>query len=281
MTFEDAAVHEARQRHVLVHEEDERVVRAHRHQVDHPLAHAVDVVEAGTVEAERHAGPRECLVHRVELSRPQRHAVHRVRPDDAGDESECLRAVYFARRGLRIVGRDHRGADQALGIRRGPVGDPVVPHLVRRDREVDVGEASEGLAEPAVEHRDVDPLGVHHRQSLLRIPAPGVEVVGVPQRVAEVLVLVHPGVAETGEPHRDRDVVLDQHVLRPDLVRVADPRAPLAHRRRELGLPEVDRLADVAVGVDHDVLAAARELDHVGPLVTRPRSWRTFGGSDS
>ena len=33
----------------------DRVVRAHRHQVDHPLADAVDVVEPGTVQAERHA----------------------------------------------------------------------------------------------------------------------------------------------------------------------------------------------------------------------------------
>ena len=66
MPFEDAAVHEAGQGHVLVHEQDERVMRTHRHQVDHPLADAVDVVQAGTVQAERHTRPRQRFVHRVE-----------------------------------------------------------------------------------------------------------------------------------------------------------------------------------------------------------------------
>ena len=173
--------------------------------------------------------------------------------------------MHLLRCGARVVGRNHRGADEPLGIGRGPVRDPVVPNLVRRDREVDVGEAAERLAEAAVEHRDVDALAVHHRESLLRIPSARVEVVGIAQGVAEVLVLVHSGVAEPGETHRDGHVVLDQDVLGPELVRVADPRSALPHRRREVRLPEVDRFADVAVGVDHDVVAAACELDHSDP----------------
>ena len=61
------------------------------------------------------------------------------------------------------------------------------------------------------------------------------------------------------------DVVLDQHLLGLDAVVVAHPRSPLAHRRGKFALPEVDRFADVAVGVDHDVVAAACELDHSDP----------------
>jgi hypothetical protein len=51
--------------HVLVHEQDERAMRTHRHQVDHAFADAVDVVQAGTVQAERHTH-HQCFVHRIE-----------------------------------------------------------------------------------------------------------------------------------------------------------------------------------------------------------------------
>ena len=144
----------------------------------------------------------------------------------------------------------------------GPVGDPVVPHLVRRDREVDVVEAAERLTESAVEDGDVDAFGVHHLEAFLGVPAARVEVVGIAQRVAELLVAVHARVAEPGEPHRDRDVVLDQHLLGADAVVVAHPRSALSHRRGKFALPQVDRLAHVAIGVDHHVRASARELPH-------------------
>ena len=94
------------------------------------------------------------------------------------------------------------------------------------------------------------------------VPSARVEVVGIAQRVAELLVPVHARVAEPGEPHRDGHVVLDQDLLGPELVVVAHPRSPFSHRRGKVALPEVDRLAHVAIGVDHHVRAAARELPH-------------------
>jgi hypothetical protein len=133
---------------------------------------------------------------------------------------------------------------------------------VRRDRELDVVEAAERLAEAAVEDRHVDALGVHHLQALVGVPPARVEVVGVDERVAELLVLVHAGIAEPGEPHRDGDVVLHQDLLGADAVVVAHPRAALTHRWGKLALPEVDWLAHVAIGVDHHVRAPARELPH-------------------
>ena len=60
-------------------------------------------------------------------------------------------------------------------------------------------------------------------------------------------------------------MVLDQHLLRADLVGMADAGPALAHRGRQLPFPEVDRLADVTVGVDHDVLGTAREVVHAVP----------------
>src|SRR5689334_1880607 len=50
VALEHAAVHEPREGEVLVHEQDQCVVRAHGHQVDHALAHAVDVEQTGAVE---------------------------------------------------------------------------------------------------------------------------------------------------------------------------------------------------------------------------------------
>ena len=97
---------------------------------------------------------------------------------------------------------------------------------------------------------------------LVGVPAPRVQVVGISQRVAELLVLVHARVAEPGEAHRDGDVVLHQHLLGADAVVVAHPWSAFTHRRGKFALPEVDRLAHVAISVDHHVRAAARELPH-------------------
>ena len=106
------------------------------------------------------------------------------------------------------------------------------------------------------------PSASMHRQTLLGVPAARVEVLGVAQRVAELLVPVHARVAEPGEPHRDGDVVLDQHLLGADALVVANPRPSFSHRRGKFALPQVDRLAHVAIGVDHHVFATARELPH-------------------
>src|SRR5581483_2540694 len=138
--------------------------------------------------------------------------------------------------------------------------------------------------EPAVQHGHVDALGVHDLDALARVPPAAVQVLGVAQRVAEVLVLVHARVAEPGEPGRDADVVLNEHLL--DAVGVeADARPALAHRRGEVALPQVDGLADVPVRVDHDMLAPAYEFPHGGtPLwwahpTERPRLPASVPGS--
>src|SRR5262249_22889473 len=93
--------------------------------------------------------------------------------------------------------------------------------------------------------------------ALVRVEACRVHVL-VAQRVAEVLVLLHAGVAETGEAHRDADAVLDEELLGPELVVEPDARGHVAHRRGKVALPQVDGLAHVAVGVDDDRAAAVR-----------------------
>jgi hypothetical protein len=86
-----------------------------------------------------------------------------------------------------------------------------------------------------------------------------VEIFRVAQRVAEILVLVQARVAEPRESHRNRDVILHEHLLRSRVGGEAHARPTRAQARRQVLLPEVDRLAHVAVGVDHDVVRAAKE----------------------
>ena len=240
------------ERHVLIDEEDHRVVRARRHQVDHPLAHALDVVQAGAVQAERDARapasasyigskcgdqsgtPSTGFGRMTPATQP--HGRDAVRPRAPRPPGSCggITAVPTRRSGAA----DTQSAIQSFHT------------WWRRDREVDVVDAAEGLAEPAVEHRDVDALFVEHLERVPSASKPAGLRSSVAHRVAEVLVVVHARVAEAGEPHRDADVVLDQHLLGPSSSLQRTRRPALAHRRRQVALPEVGRLADVPVGVD-------------------------------
>src|ERR1700752_2898279 len=81
-----------------------------------------------------------------------------------GRTTPATRPRPWARSASRAAAAGSCNGSKAVPPSRGPVRrrelrDPVVPDLVAGDRELDVLEAAEGLAETRVEHGDVDALG--------------------------------------------------------------------------------------------------------------------------
>ena len=93
----------------------------------------------------------------------QRPIVVRVRPREAGLQSESRDAARFVGGALRILQRQRADADEPIGCLRAPVGEPVVVDLARLDREIGVLDRAELQAEA----RDTSP-----RRRCLRRRAP-------------------------------------------------------------------------------------------------------------
>ena len=184
----------------------------------------------------------------------ERALVVRVRPCEPRDETAVADPVRLAGGFVGVLHRERADSLETVGRNRAPLGDPVVVDRARLHRERRVGDAAELEAEAGVHHRDVDPLGVEHLHPLVGIEPGRVAVLVVPA-LAEVLVAL-PRVAEADETTFGRHRVLDETFVETGRLVPAQPDPAIAHRRREVPLPQVGGLAQVPVGID-DVLGAA------------------------
>jgi hypothetical protein len=105
----------------------------------------------------------------------------------------CARSTSRAA-GLRVVRGDHR-----VGISRSRSADAQSAiqsfQTCGTPPRVPCPRSRRAPAESAVEHRDVDALGVHHAQALPRIDTAAMQVVGIAERVTEIFVAVLASVA--------------------------------------------------------------------------------------
>ena len=111
--FEHAAVDQVRQRHLLVELEDQRVVRARRHQIPEVARRAGHVGEPGGVQGEREPGLLERLPDRCVHLVVEVPVVVGVRAGEAADQPEVADAVRLRGRGLRVLHGERADADEA------------------------------------------------------------------------------------------------------------------------------------------------------------------------
>ena len=113
-TLEHAAVGEVRQRQLLVDQQDQRVVRARRHQSAERARRARHVGEARGMERDRQTRLRERFPHRRVRPVVQRPVVVRVRSRESGLQSEPRDAVHLFGRALRVLQRQRADAGEPI-----------------------------------------------------------------------------------------------------------------------------------------------------------------------
>ena len=181
--------------------------------------------------------------------------VVRVRPDEAATEAQLL--LGKAHLGDRQIDRlqwQHRHTEQAVGIRLAVIGEPAVISAAGRSGELGVMDRAGEQAEARIEEGGVDAVGIHIRDALVRIEPARLAVLILHRVVDDTL----PG-ADRADPADAALAVADRVLLDDEplfaVLLLDDPRRPVAERRVDVFVPEVQRLEDVTVGVD-DVVSA-------------------------
>ena len=269
--LEHAAVDEVRQRHHLVDDRDQRVVRPRRHQVHHraatrPACRRGRRCAARAGARSPRAPPTPACTPGGGTGRP----LYAFGRHEAADEPEVAGCGAPRGRGL---------PDPASAARRRPRGGRARASTTRRSsrcrprhdahRELGVLDAAELEAEAGVHHGEVDALGVEHLHPLVRVEPGRVQVLVVAaaarsRRRARPRCRVRRG--------RGRSTIRSSTQA---LVVARWPRSSAGGCRgrrggREVALPEVGRLADVAVGVDDVVGVGLRGASAMVAASTEP-----------
>ena len=186
----------------------------------------------------------------------------RVGPQKAAAHPELLAGVaHLLDRELDRLHRQHRDAEQPVGIGLAVIREPAVIGAAHRGGEVGVFDRAGEEAQARVEERGVDAVGVHIDHARVRIE-PALLPFGVFQAVERDVALPYADRAEAADPARiAQQFALDAEAL---LAVVIDDKArpALAEFGIDVPVPQVERLEDVAVGVDHVVSACHRQSLH-------------------
>ena len=250
MPLQDAAQAEAAHREHLL---DGVAVHVLQHRVAGELLADLPQLRAGAlVESQGHfqlleRGPQGLVVGivpvpAVHLVRPQEHAAETELPDTAA----CLRhRVVDVERG------DHPGAEQALGVLLAELVQPVVVRARhgRGESRLHVGNGQGEEAPRGIDHRDVDALDVHRLDLNLRGPAPLLERPPALLVLRMVMPVAAPAAIGVRGDAPPRLAVPGQAQV-PGVL--GEPlRGAIPERGIDVPLPEIGRLDDVDVAVEH------------------------------
>ena len=179
-----------------------------------------------------------------------------VGPQEAGAEAKFLPSKPHLRdRKVYRLHRQHRDAEQTVGIGLAVIGEPAIVGTAGRRRQLGVMDRPGKQAEARIEEHGVDAVGIHIGDAGMRVE---------PARLA---FLVFHGIgsndtlsganradpANADPPVADL-VLLDDEALLATVV-LDDPRRPVTEFRVDVVVPKVERLEDVAIGID-DVIGA-------------------------
>ena len=202
-------------------------------------------------------GP-ERLVHRIV---DHLGAVIRVRPQEAAPETELLaRETHLGDRQIDILHRQHRDAEQPVGIRLAVIGQPAVIGAANRGGEMRVVDRAREQAEARIQEGGVDAVRVHVGDARVRVEPAGLAFL-VFHRVGGDDALPRADRADAADAElriADR-VLLDNQPLLAGLVVLDDARRPVAELGIDVLVPEIERLQDMAVGID-DVIGAGHQV---------------------
>ena len=263
--FEHTAIGEVRKGHLLVEQQDQRVVGARGHPLQEPPCRARHVGQARRVQGEGQPGLLERLPHRRIGAVMERTPLVGVRTGEAADEPQVADPSGLGGRRARVLEGQRTDPAQPVRRRGRPFGEPVVVDLAARDGELRVLDPTELESEPRVDDGEVDPLRVEDLHAARGVEAGRVQVLVV-ATLPEVLERLA-GVAEPDEAPVGRDLVVDEALVVAGRLVPAQPDAPVAQVRREVAGPQVGGLADVTVRVDDDFVRFAHPSRIPGPGV--------------
>ena len=179
-------------------------------------------------------------------------AVHLVRPQEHAAEPQLPDTAAGLRHGVVDVERgDHPGAEQALGVLLAKLVQPVVVRARhgRGESRLHVGNGQGEEAPRGIDHRDVDALDVHRLDLDLRGPAPLLErppALLVLRMVMPVTAPAAIGVRGDAPPR----LAIPGQAQVPGIF--GEPlRGAIPERGIDVPLPEIGRLDDVDVAVEH------------------------------
>ena len=166
-----------------------------------------------------------------------------------------LGKAHLGDRQIDRLQRQHRDAEQAVGIGLAVIGEPAVIGAAGRGSERRVLDRAREEAEARIKKGGIDAVGIHVGDALVRVEPAGLAVL-VRHRVAldDALPRADRADAADAEPAVADRVLLHNEPLFAVLT-LDDPRRPVAEGRVDVFVPKIERLEDVAVGID-DVVNA-------------------------
>ncbi len=258
--LEHPAVGEVGERHLLVEQQDERVVGARRHARHESPRRARHVSEPGGVQRQREPRLLERLPHwgvRLVVEGP---VEVRVRAGEAADQAEVADAMGLGCRGRRVLHRERADAAQPVRCLGGPLGEPVVVDTTARHRELGILDAPELQAETRVDDGEVDALRVEDLHPLRGVEAGRVEVLVV-AALPEVVERLA-GVAQPDEAAVGGQLIVDEALVEARRLVPPEPDPAVLEVRGQPPGPQIRRLADMTVGVD-DVLPCGVHTERI------------------
>ncbi len=199
--------------------------------------------------------------------------------DEAGAEAEFLpREAHFGNREVDRLHRQHRDAEEAVGVGLAVIGEPAVVGAAGRGGQFGVVDRAGKEAEARIEKGGVDAVGIHVGDAGMRVEPARLAVL-VFHRVGGNDALPRPDPADPPDaepPVADRVLLDDEPLLA--VVAHDDARRPVAKFRVDVLVPKIERLEDVTVGID-DVVGAAhrgflRRRTYGCVILAQPRSRR-------
>jgi hypothetical protein len=184
--------------------------------------------------------------------------VIRVGPQEPAAHAELLaREAHLVDRELHRLHRQHRDAEEALGIRLAIVGEPAVVRAAHRGGQTRIFDGPGEQTEARIEEGGIDAVDIHVDDARVRVE-PALAPFGVLQGVGFDEALADADGAQAADPSRIAEqLAFDAQAL---LAVVVDdePRPALAECGIHVLVPQVERFEDVTVGVDHVVRARHR-----------------------
>ena len=196
-----------------------------------------------------------------------------VGPDEAGVHAQLLFGeTHLGDRELDRLQWQHRHPEEPVGIRFAVIGEPAIVGAAGRRRELGVVDRTREQPEARIQKRRVDAVGIHVGDAGMRVEPAGLAVL-IRHRVGLDHALSRPDCADPAdaEPAVADRVLLDDEAFLAVLA-LDDARRPVAEFRVDVLVPQIERLEDVAVGVDDVVLVAHNRFPPNQTRSIRPRA---------
>src|SRR5712692_5116735 len=194
----------------------------------------------------------ERLVHRVA---DHLLAVIRVGPQEPPAHPELFAGVaHLVDRQIDRLHRQQRDPEQAFGIRRAVVGEPAVVGAAHRGGKTRILDGAGEQAETWIEEDGIDAVGIHVDDARVRVE-PAFAPLGILQGAGLDDALPDADGTQAADAARvAQQLAFDAEAFLTVFVD-DEPRPALAELGIDIPVPQVERLEDVAVRVDHVVRA--------------------------